>query len=181
MVVDEVAVISNMGAPSRRPEGASLAKILAHYRPLTFLRDPATLDGGDVLRIGRRVFAGLSQRTNRGGVGQLGDVLQAFDYEVQAVDVTGCLHLKSACSYVGNDTILINRAWVDAEQFDGFELLDLPSEEPASRSERVADQECCDHSCFFSQDPRTAEAARVLRSDDRFIRAAKSRSRRDLL
>ena len=75
----------------------------------------------------------------------------------------------------------VGGAWVDAEQFDGFELLDLPSEEPASRSERVADQECCDHSCFFSQDPRTAEAARVLRSDDRFIRAAKSRSRRDLL
>jgi dimethylargininase len=130
VVVDEVAVISIMGAPSRRPEADSLAHALSRYRPITFLREPATLDGGDVLRIGRRVFVGLSQRTNREAFSQLRDLLQAFDYEVQPVEVRGCLHLKSACSYVGNDTILINRALIDAERFHGFELLDVPDEEP---------------------------------------------------
>ena len=132
VVVDEVAVISIMGAPSRRPEARTLTDALSRYRPLKFLREPATLDGGDVLRIGRRVFAGLSQRTNREGVAQLRDLLQAFDYEVQPVEVRGCLHLKSACSYIGNDTVLINRAWIDAERFRGFELLDVPNEEPAA-------------------------------------------------
>jgi dimethylargininase len=130
VIVDEVAVISIMGPPSRRPEADSLAHALSPYRPITFLREPATLDGGDVLRIGRRVFAGLSQRTNREGIAQLRDLLQAFDYEVQPVEVRDCLHLKSACSYIGNDTILINRALIDAEQFHGFELLDVPDEEP---------------------------------------------------
>src|SRR5438046_9860916 len=53
VVVDEVAVISVMGTPSRRPEADSLAHALSRYRPITFLRGPATLDGGDVLRVGR--------------------------------------------------------------------------------------------------------------------------------
>src|SRR5204863_2683547 len=71
VVVDEVAVISIMGVPSRRPEARSLADALSRYRPVKFLREPATLDGGDVLRVGRRVFAGLSRRTNREGIAQL--------------------------------------------------------------------------------------------------------------
>src|SRR5438552_14292330 len=79
VLVDEVAVITIMGTPSRRPEARSIADALSRYLPLKFLSEPATLDGGDVLRIGRRVFAGLSERTNREGVSQLRDVLGAFD------------------------------------------------------------------------------------------------------
>src|SRR5438128_257253 len=119
VVVDEVAVIPIMGAPARRPEARSLANALSRYRPIKFLREPATLDGGDVLRVGGRVFAGLSQRTNREGIAQLDELLRPFDYQVQPVEVRGCLNLKSACSYVGNDTVLINRAWVDAARFRG--------------------------------------------------------------
>ena len=132
VVVDEVAVISIMGAPSRRPEARSLADALSRYRPIKVLREPGTLDGGDVLRIGRLVFVGLSERTNREAFSQLRGVLRAFDYEVQSVEVRDCLHLKSACSYIGNDTILINRSWIDAEPLRGFELLDVPDEEPAA-------------------------------------------------
>jgi dimethylargininase len=132
VVVDEIAIISNMGAPSRRPEASSLAKVLSRYRPLRFLAEPATLDGGDVLRIGRSVFVGLSRRTNRDGIEQLRDLLKPYDYLVRSVDVSGCLHLKSASSYIGNDTVLVNRSWIDAEQFHGFELLDVPGEEPAA-------------------------------------------------
>ncbi|HEX7516178.1 MAG TPA: arginine deiminase family protein [Chthoniobacterales bacterium] len=132
LVVDEVAIISNLGALSRRPETRSLANVLLRYRPLKFLAEPATLDGGDVLRIGRSIFVGLSGRTNRDGIHQLGNLLGAYDYQVQPVEVTGCLHLKSACSYIGNDTVLVNRSWIDAERFRGFELLDVPEEESAA-------------------------------------------------
>src|SRR5207248_5629662 len=105
---------------------------LSRFRPITFLVDPATLDGGDVLRIDRFVFAGLSRRTNRQGVTQLDDILRSYGYQVQQVELRGCLHLKSACSYIGHDTILLNRSWVDAERFRGFQLLDVPDEEPAA-------------------------------------------------
>lgn len=132
VVLDEVAVISNMGAPSRRPETGSLADALARYRPLKFLTEPATLDGGDVLRIGRSIFVGLSQRTNNGGIEQLTELLQPYDYQVRAVEVRDCLHLKSACSYIGSNTVLVNRSWIDAERLRAFELLDVPEEEPAA-------------------------------------------------
>jgi dimethylargininase len=132
VVLDEVAIITNMGAPSRRPEAASLVDTLSLFRSLKFLVEPATLDGGDILRIGRSVFVGLSRRTNTGGIAQLAQILQTYDYDVQSVDVSGCLHLKSACSYIGNDTILVNRSWIDAEPMRRFELLDVPAEEPAA-------------------------------------------------
>jgi dimethylargininase len=132
VVVDEVAVISILGVLSRRPEAGSLADTLAHYRPIKFLVEPATLEGGDVLRINRFVFVGLSQRTNREGIGQLQEMLRTYDYQVQPLEVRGCLHLKSACCYIGHDTVLINRSLIDAEQFRRFELLDVPDEEPAA-------------------------------------------------
>ena len=130
VVLDEVAVISNMGAPSRRPEARSLADAISRYRPLKFLVEPATLDGGDVMRIDRLIFVGLSQRTNREGIAQLSDILRPYNYQVQPVEVRGCLHLKSACSYIGNNTILVNRSLLDAEPFRDFELIDVPDEEP---------------------------------------------------
>jgi dimethylargininase len=132
IVLDEVAIISNMGAPSRRLEAKSLADVLSRYRPLRFVAAPATLDGGDVLRVGRSIFVGLSRRTNREAIAQLGELLDSYDYQMQAVEVRGCLHLKSACSYVGHDTVLVNRSWIDVEPLSGFELLDVPEEEPAA-------------------------------------------------
>ena len=131
VVVDEVAIISIMGAPKRRPESDSLAAALSRYRPISRLVEPATLDGGDVMRIGRSVFVGLSQRTNREAVSQLRERLRAYGYHVDAVDVGGCLHLKSACSYVGNDSLLINRSLVDSKEFRDFELIEVADEEPA--------------------------------------------------
>jgi dimethylargininase len=132
VVVDEVAVISNMGAASRRLEVKSVAEALARYRPLKFLAEPATLDGGDVLRIGRTVFIGLSRRTNREGIEQLSHLLRPYGYQVQPVEVRGCLHLKSACSYLGHETVLVNRSWIESERLRKFELLDVPEEEPAA-------------------------------------------------
>jgi dimethylargininase len=130
VVVDEVAIMTWMGAASRRRETESLARVLSAYRPVQFMQSPATLDGGDVMRIGRTLFVGASSRTNAEGVSQLRELLAPYGYRVKAVGVTGCLHLKSGCSYVGRNSILINRAMVDAAQLEGFELIDVPSTEP---------------------------------------------------
>ena len=129
VVLDEIAVIPNMGAASRRPVAVRMAEALARYRPVEFLKTPATLDGGDVMRIGRALFVGLSQRTNPQAVEQLSALVGPHDYEVHPIQVTGCLHLKSACSYVGNNTILVNKSWIDVGPFRGFDLLDVPNEE----------------------------------------------------
>ena len=130
MVVDEVAVIARMGAESRRKEADSLAKALAAFRPLRRMREPATLEGGDVLRVGLDVFVGLSPRTNQAGAAQLAAALEPFGYTVRPVRVRGALHFKTACSYVGDDTLLVNREWIDAAALDGYKLIDVAEDEP---------------------------------------------------
>ena len=131
VVVDEVAIISIMGAPSRRPETESLVSALSRYRPIKRLITPATLEGGDVMRVGRRIFVGRTQRTNQEGFRQFCQILSDYGYQVESVAVNGCLHLKSACSYVGNNSILINRALVDSKAFQDFQLIDVAEGEEA--------------------------------------------------
>ncbi len=132
LVLDEVAVLTNMGAASRRPESKSIAATLARYRPLAFLADPATLDGGDVLLADRSIFVGVSRRTSREAIGQLRALLRSHEYQVTPVAVKDCLHLKSACSYLGDNRILLNRSLIDWEPLRRFELIDVPEEEPSA-------------------------------------------------
>jgi dimethylargininase len=132
LVLDEVAVITRMGAESRRAEGESLAAALAQFRPLVRLTDPATLEGGDVMRVGRTLYVGASARTNAAGIEQLGRELAAYGYTVVAVKVHGCLHLKSACTYLGDDTILANQAWIDMGPLRGFRIVDVAHGEPGA-------------------------------------------------
>src|SRR5437899_1610062 len=94
IVLDELAIILPLGTESRRPEAASIAQALAKFRKLACVDLPGAVEGGDVLRVGRRLFAGLSSRTNEEGTRQLGSILAPYGYEVVSVAVTGCLHLK---------------------------------------------------------------------------------------
>jgi dimethylargininase len=126
IVLDEIAVITRMGAQSRRGEGETLARALAKYRELRHIVEPGTLEGGDVMRIGKTLYVGYSRRTNVAGIQQLATMLHPLGYFVVPVEVRGCLHLKTACTYVGEDTILANRAWMDADAFCSLKFLDVP-------------------------------------------------------
>ncbi len=108
LVLDEIAVMCRPGARSRRAEVAGIANALQQYRNLTPIRAPGTLDGGDLLRIGKSVFAGLSGRSNQSGIEQLRDIVSDYGYSVETVEMTNCLHLKSAITEVTPDTLLIN-------------------------------------------------------------------------
>jgi dimethylargininase len=130
VVLDEVAVITRPGAPSRRAETPAVADALAAYRRLVRIEAPARLDGGDVMVVDRTLFVGRSERTNMTGIRQLRDALRRYGYTVQAVPVNGCLHLKTAVTSVGDGRLLINRGWVPADAFAGFELIDVDADEP---------------------------------------------------
>jgi len=130
IVLDELALIARPGAPSRRPEVPSAAEALARYRDLVHVEAPGTLDGGDVLRVGRTIYVGLSLRSNRAVVDQMADLLSPLGYAVLGVAVTGCLHLKSAVTQVAPETLLIQREWVAARQFGGMALIDVDPGEP---------------------------------------------------
>jgi dimethylargininase len=130
IVLDELAVILPLGTETRRREASSLAEALAKFRKIECVSLPGTLEGGDVLRIGRKLFVGLTKRSNAEGIRQLAAILAPHHYEVMAVPVTGCLHLKSAVSYLGGNTLLANRAWFDTVPLAGHDWIDVDSSEP---------------------------------------------------
>ncbi|HUG52106.1 MAG TPA: arginine deiminase-related protein [Vicinamibacteria bacterium] len=130
VVLDEVAVVTRMGAASRRGESAAVAAALAPHRPLRFMAAPACLDGGDVLRVGRRLFVGLSSRTNAAGLATLREVAAPLGYEVLPVAVTGSLHLKSAMTALGDGAVLANPRWCDLGPVAGIEVVPVAEEEP---------------------------------------------------
>lgn len=130
VVLDELAIITRPGAASRQPETVSMAAALASYRPLKHITAPGTIDGGDVLRVGNRLFIGLSGRSNQAGIEQMRALLASSGYSVTGVPVRGCLHLKSAVTQVAPATLLYNPAWVDADAFRDYELIEVEESEP---------------------------------------------------
>ena len=130
VVLDDVAVITRPGAESRRPETASMAEALRDYRELLQITAPDTLDGGDVLTVGRTLYVGASARSNAAGIKQLGELLARFDYQVVPVPLRGCLHLKTAITQVADDLLLVNPEFVDTGVFSGMACLAVDPAEP---------------------------------------------------
>jgi dimethylargininase len=157
VVFDELAIVTRPGAESRRAEIPGVARALAPHRPLHWIAAPGTVDGGDVLAVARRVFVGRSARTNAAGIEQMRRILAPFGYPVEAIDISGCLHLKSAVTAVGDHTLLINREWIDASRFSDFSLIDVdPSEPFAANVLRIGDAVVCAEAF-----PRTNERLRA--------------------
>lgn len=132
IVLDELAIICRMGSETRRGESASIAEALTQFRELKSISEPATLEGGDVMRVGKTLYAGVSRRSSREGSAQLERLIGPFDYRVVPVPVSGCLHLKSAVSYLGDATLLANRQWINAGVFRDFRIIDVPRDEPCA-------------------------------------------------
>ena len=130
IVFDEVAVLSSMGVESRRKESEAMERVFSKYRKIERIVLPAKIEGGDVLKIGKKIFVGESARTNKEGIKALKTIIKPFGYEVIAVKVTGCLHLKTGATALDDETIFINSHWVDAEAFKGFTKVEALNDEP---------------------------------------------------
>lgn len=132
VVFPELAVITRPGAVSRRPETESIARALAPHSELAHIREPATLDGGDVLVLGKNVYVGLSTRSNAEALSQLQDILGGYGYSLTGVPLRDCLHLKSAVTRVDDRTLLINASWVDPGCFAAADLIEVDPAEPSA-------------------------------------------------
>jgi dimethylargininase len=143
IVIDELAIICSLGVPSRRGESSVIAKELSRYRELIYISLPATIEGGDVLRVGKRILVGHSKRTNLLGINELARILKPFDYQVTAVDTRGSLHLKSACSAINDETLFVNPNWIETDWLSDFKILRTPVAEPGSANVlRVGETVC---------------------------------------
>ena len=129
VVFDDLAVVTWPGAESRQPEvtaaesaASSTGLAIAHIDPT------GTLDGGDVLKIGRDVFVGVGGRTTPAAIAQLAVILSPRGWFVRPVPVHKVLHLKSAVTALPDGTVIGYPDLVDdISQYERF--LSVP--EPA--------------------------------------------------
>lgn len=132
IILDEVAIITPMGIASRRPEPALIEPDIARFRPTLHINLPATIEGGDVMRLGKAIFVSLSTRTNDAGIEALRTLAAPYGYTVTKVTLRDCLHLKSACTALDDQTILVYSAGVDTSAFEEYKLVEVAADEPGA-------------------------------------------------
>jgi len=129
VVLPEVAVVTRPGAAARRGEAAAVEPVLRCSHPVERITEPGTLDGGDVLLLGRKLFVGLSERTDEEGAAQLGKIVGAHGYTSVSVDVGAGLHLKSSVNHLGDGCVLTTAALADHRAFAEYERIVVPVDE----------------------------------------------------
>jgi dimethylargininase len=153
VVLPDIAIITRPGAESRRKETAAVADALAPLRSLRLMTPPATLDGGDVVVVGRTMYVGRTRRTNDAGVERLREAAAPFGYRVAVLEPRGCLHLKSAATALDESTVLIDPRCLSAGVMAGFTCLTIdPAEPGAANVLSVAGRVLC-----AAASPRTAD------------------------
>lgn len=130
IVFDELSILTRIGNETRRAEHDGVVDYLPKDRPLHRIDTPGTIDGGDVVRVDKTLYVGISRRTNTAATEQLRQLLFPHGYTVLDVPIAGCLHLKTGCSYLGGNTLLINGDWIPRSAFPEFDFIEIPREEP---------------------------------------------------
>ena len=158
VVVGDLAVLTRPGAASRRPEVDTVRAALAGLGMRTAaIRPPATLDGGDVLQVGRTVFVGLSSRTTADGVEQLRSLVAPLGRTVLPVRVHGCLHLKTGATPLPDGTALVTPGVLDEARFADAGVPVLSAPEPAGANVLLSG----DRVVLPASAPRTAALLRA--------------------
>ena len=158
IVLDEIAILTSMGTASRRAEPDGIELALRHYRPIERISLPATIEGGDVTRVGRTLLVGESSRTNVAGAAALAALVASHGYRVVTVPVTGCLHLKSACTALPDGRLLVNPEWIDMRALASFETITVPAGESSAADVAAVG----DIVCMSAEHPRTVSLIESL-------------------
>ena len=175
IMLDELAIICRPGSTARRLEVNGVLPSIRRYRhEILTIKAPATLEGGDVLRVNRTLFVGLTQRTNPEGIDLLQRYVAPHGYTVKLVEVPGALHLKSVCSAVDEHTILTDPTRVELAAFAGFDIIEVPSDEWMAANILLVNRTICMHSGFVEThallqrrgyDVRTVDVSEFLKAE----------------
>lgn len=128
VVLDELAIITYPGHPSRRGEVISVADVLSDFRPIRYIQSPGTLDGGDVLQMDRKLFVGISGRTNEEGADQLASHAAEFGYNVVRVTIQNLLHLKEGVNRIDENTLILHPQFDKSVQFKEYHRIVVEKE-----------------------------------------------------
>jgi dimethylargininase len=130
VLAPKCAVITNPGAAARQGEEVSVKKALTpFYKRIESIRAPGTLDGGDVMMVGKHFYVGLSERTNPEGTRQFDDILKKYAYTTSTVPMETFLHLKTGLAYLENNNLLVAGEFVDSTEFEKFNRIVIDEQE----------------------------------------------------
>ena len=164
VILREMVVRTRPGAVSRRGEVEAIAPHLPADRPHFTVTEPGTIDGGDVMVVGRDIYIGLTLRTNAAAVAQVAGAVAAFGYRVTAVPLARALHLKTAVSALADDLVLVNTTWIDPVIFGGRRhIASAPGEDFAGNSLTVGE------TVFHAAGERTLERVAAAGFDVQFL------------
>jgi dimethylargininase len=148
LVLDEVGVITRPGSDARRREVDGVAPTVVKYRKVVRIEAPGTLEAGDVLRMGRKLFVGLSTRTNEQGIEMLRQAVANYRYEVIAIPMREALHLKSVCTALDDHTVLADPRYFDTAEFSEYEVIEVPRAESIAANVLRINGAVCIHTGF---------------------------------
>jgi len=126
IISENKAFVTRMAIESRRGEEDDVEGVLKKYFKTKKAKEPATIEGGDVVHLPKRLICGLTQRTNLEGVRQLKNW---FDVQIDTIANPKIVHLKSYIKYLGNETAIVTEEYENHPLLDGLELLIVPKEE----------------------------------------------------
>ena len=148
LVLDELAIAARPRSDARRAELAGVLPTIAKYREVVHVEAPATLEAGDVLRIGLNLFIGITSRTNRAGIEFVRKHAALHGYKVHGVEVPGALHLKSVCTAVNERAILADSSRIDIAPFAAYEVIEVPPDEWMAANVLLVNGTVCMHDGF---------------------------------
>jgi dimethylargininase len=127
------AIITQPGAETRRGEITSIGRELANsFNEIRSIREPGTLDGGDICEAGDHFFIGTSVRTNESGARQLAEILAEFEFTAEIINtrrLESILHLKSGLAYLGAKQLVVIDELAECEQLSGYDLIRVKASE----------------------------------------------------
>lgn len=130
VVNNDIAIISNSSVLSRKGEELVIKKVLERfYDNIEHIKNPGTLEGGDILKVDNHYYIGLSKRTNKEGAKQLTEILEKYDYSCSTIQLVNILHLKTGVAYIGDNNLIVSGELIDKSIFKKYNLIRVDIDE----------------------------------------------------
>lgn len=132
LITRKCAIITNPGVESRNGEKNEIIGAVKKFFPedkIEYIKDPGTLEGGDVMMVGDTFYVGLSARTNAEGIRQLTEILNKYGLECVQVPLEKVLHLKTGVNYLENNNMLVSGEFIEKPEFQKYNKIVIPEEE----------------------------------------------------
>lgn len=132
LITKQCAIITNPGAASRNGEKDEIVGAVKKFfndDVIEYIREPGTLEGGDVMMVGDHFYVGRSERTNEEGIRQLTEILEKYGMTCSEVKLDEMLHLKTGVNYLEDNNMLVAGEFVTKSEFEKYNRVEIPMEE----------------------------------------------------